>query len=62
MFGLTGANVGKTLAIVVDGKVLSAPIISTAISDQGVIAGNFTTEEVDRLVSALQAGMPRAEK
>lgn len=34
---LTGANVGKRLAIVLDGTVKSAPVINSRISDQGVI-------------------------
>ena len=35
----TGANIGKPLAIVLDGKVLSAPRIKGQISDNGVIEG-----------------------
>ncbi len=40
----TGANIGKPLAIVLDGKVLSAPRINGQISDNGVI----TTSAISR--------------
>lgn len=61
MFAMTGANVGNPPAIVVDGKVLSAPIIRSAILDRGAIERNFTNQEIDGLIPALQASMPRAE-
>lgn len=54
---LTKNNVGKGLAILIDGKVLSCPIVQHPISDGKVeISGNFTQEEVDNMVMALQAG------
>ena len=44
------------LAILLDGKIHSAPQIITQISDRGDITGKFTKEEVDELVSVLNAG------
>lgn len=44
------------LAILLDGQIHSAPQIITQISDRGDITGSFTKEEVDELVSVLNAG------
>lgn len=54
---LSGANVGKPLAIVLDGKVLSAPVINEPITGgQAQISGGFTVEEANQLAVALQSG------
>jgi preprotein translocase subunit SecD len=53
---LTQANVGKDLAIVLDNRVVSAPRIESRITDQGIIRGQFTQEEVDDLSMVLQTG------
>lgn len=54
---LTAANVGKRLAIVLDGKVVSAPVIREAIpSGQAQISGNFTVNEANDLSVILRAG------
>lgn len=53
----TSANVGRTLAIVVEGRVVSAPIIQSAIlGGTGVITGNFDMAEATALVEAIRAG------
>ncbi len=53
----TGANVGKYLAIVLDGVVHSAPVIKTRIGGgSGVIEGQFTMEEARNLAIILRAG------
>ena len=52
----TGANVGRGLAIVLDGKVMSAPRINSRISDSGIIEGRFTAQEVQDLVTVLRSG------
>ena len=46
----------RRMAIVMDGRVLSAPELNSAIGAQGVIQGNFSKEEVDFLVTILRAG------
>jgi preprotein translocase subunit SecD len=57
IFGeVTGANIGRGLAIVLDGKVQSAPTIEGRISDSGVIRGNFTQTEVEDLSMVLRSG------
>ncbi len=43
------------LAIILDDKVYSAPAIQSTIYDSGQITGSFTSEEVDRIVSVLNA-------
>jgi SecD/SecF fusion protein len=53
---MTGANVGKRLAIVLDGKVQSAPVIQSRITDAGRITGRFTREEANDLAIVLRAG------
>jgi len=53
---LTGENIGRRLAIVLDGKVQSAPVINARIGDQGVIQGHFTIEDATDLVIVLKAG------
>jgi len=41
----TGANVGRILALVLDGRPLMAPVIRTAIPGRGVISGHFAEHE-----------------
>lgn len=54
---LTGENVGRLLAIVLDKKVHSAPRIRERISGgRAMITGNFTTEEAHDLAVVLRAG------
>jgi preprotein translocase subunit SecD len=53
----TTQNIGHRFAIVLDGKVLSAPVIQSAITGgSGEITGNFTTEETNNLSVLLRAG------
>ncbi len=54
---ITGENVKKRLAIVLDNKVYSAPVIQEKISGgKARITGHFTTEEARDLAIALRAG------
>jgi protein-export membrane protein SecD len=52
----TSANIGRPMAIVLDGVVLSAPVIEAAIRDQGVINGTFTQDEAQSLAVQMQYG------
>jgi preprotein translocase subunit SecD len=53
----TRENVGRRFAIVLDGKVISAPVIREPIlGGQGQISGNFTTESATDLALLLRAG------
>jgi preprotein translocase subunit SecD len=53
---LTGNNVGRRLAIVLDNKVVSAPVIKNRIEDQGTIEGSFTTQQASDLALVLRSG------
>ncbi len=54
---ITTENVGKRLAIFLDGQIISAPTIQAAITDgSAVITGNFTTEEAKNLATRLNSG------
>ena len=53
---LTGSNVGRSLAVVLDGKVYSAPTIKSRIRDSGIIEGNFDRDEAHNLAIVLRAG------
>jgi preprotein translocase subunit SecD len=50
---VTEEHLDKPLAILIDGKVVSAPIIRSKLSQKALIAGNFTKEEVDKLVKGI---------
>ena len=52
----TGGAVGRRMAIVLDGKVVSAPTINQRISNSGQITGQFTLEEATDLALVLRSG------
>ena len=53
----TSKGVGKQLAIVLDGKIVSAPVIRDAIvSGSGQISGNFTFQSATDLALLLRSG------
>lgn len=53
---VTGDNIGRQLAIVLDKRVQSAPNIKGQITDNGIIEGNFTAERADALTLVLRSG------
>lgn len=54
---LTKENVGKRLAIYLDGVPISAPVVQSEITQgRAVITGGFTVEEARELVGRLNAG------
>ena len=53
---VTGDHVGEHLAILLDGKVQSAPVIQDQIVGNAIIQGNFTYEEASYLSNILKAG------
>lgn len=51
---LTQENIDKSLGIVVEGKLISAPIIKSAIpGGKAVVAGNFSVDEASRIVDTI---------
>jgi len=58
----TAANIGNPFAIVLDGEVISAPVIQAHISGgAGIITGRFTVEETTQLAVLLRSGALPAE-
>ncbi len=55
-FAYTQANIGQIMPIVLDGRVLSTPVINSAIRDVGVISGRFTEEEARSLAIQMKYG------
>ncbi|MGZ5443531.1 MAG: protein translocase subunit SecD [Thermoanaerobaculia bacterium] len=53
---LTGGNVNRQLAIVLDNKVVSAPVINSRIDNEGVIEGSFTQQQAADLALVLRSG------
>ena len=54
---ITTNNIGKTVAIYLDGAAISVPRVNDAITDgEAVISGDFTVDEAKQLVRRLNAG------
>lgn len=54
---VTGTNIGRALAIVLDGRLYSAPVINSAIpSGSAEITGQFSEEECKSIADALVSG------
>jgi preprotein translocase subunit SecD len=53
---VTGENINRLLAIILDGRVQSAPRIESPIADDGRITGSFTNDEVQDLALVLRSG------
>ena len=55
--GITADNIGERFAVVLDGAVLTAPVIQTVIpGGQGQITGEFTLQEAQTLAVLLSSG------
>jgi len=46
----------RRLSILLDGKIHTAPVLNSVISNQGVIEGQFSNEEIAELINVLNAG------
>ena len=58
----TAKHVGRPMALIVDGRVITKPIIrEPIIGGQGQIAGNFTVEDAKALAERLSSGKARIE-
>ncbi len=53
---LTGPNIGRAMAIVLDGQVYTAPNLQSRIGGSGQITGSFDEEEIKYLIRVLSAG------
>ena len=61
MGAITKPAVGKPMAILLDGKVISAPNLNSQISGRGQITGSFSAQELDYLLRTIKAGSSEAE-
>ena len=53
MGSLSGANVGRQMAIILDGQLMSAPVLQEQITSNGQITGDFTMQEAATIANAL---------
>ena len=53
---VTGENIGRPFAIILDGQVVSAPTIQSQIFGNGQITGDFPVAETNELALVLRAG------
>jgi antitoxin (DNA-binding transcriptional repressor) of toxin-antitoxin stability system len=54
MRAATGNHIGKLLAILLDGRVVMAPVLRSPISASARITGNFTRPQAERIVNGIQ--------
>lgn len=55
-YDLTSKNINRQLAIVLDGEVISAPRVESAIRNSGSITGTFSASEAKKLAYLLKSG------
>ncbi len=49
----TEKNIGKRMAILIDGEVVTAPVVREALGDTAVVDGHITREEAERIVAGI---------
>ncbi|MFG0307128.1 MAG: protein translocase subunit SecD [Phycisphaerales bacterium JB040] len=57
---MTGSNTGNSMAVVLDGAVVTAPNINSRISNSGIIQGDFPPDELNYVIRVLNAGSLQA--
>lgn len=55
---ITSKNIGASLAIIVNGEVISAPHIMSTISNKIMIVGSFTQQQAEQLAKSLSPKQP----
>jgi len=58
---LTGRNIGRHLAVVLDGEVVQEAKINSAIGKNGMISGSFSPDEAGDLAKLLKSGAFKAK-
>ena len=53
MAKISELQIGKPLAIIIDGKVISAPVVRSPFSERAMISGNFTVKDVEKIVKRI---------
>jgi preprotein translocase subunit SecD len=52
----TQEHIGEHLQLTIDGEVVMAPLIRSAISSSAVLSGSYTWEQANRIVDGLLKG------
>jgi preprotein translocase subunit SecD len=50
----TTTHVGRPVAILIDGRVVMAPVVRAPISDSSVISGNYTRADAERIADGMR--------
>jgi len=50
----TAMHVGRPVAILIDGRVVMAPVVRSPIGDSAVITGNFTRADAERIADGMK--------
>jgi preprotein translocase subunit SecD len=53
MRAATERNIGKRMAILIDGVVVTAPVVNSVISEAAVVEGHLTKHEAERIVAGI---------
>lgn len=53
---MTGEHIGEHLQLLIDGEVVIAPLIRSAISSDALLTGNYTSRECERIIDGLLKG------
>ena len=53
MQAATEGNIGKRMAILIDGVVVSAPVVNSVLSESAVVEGHLTRQEAERIVAGI---------
>ncbi len=53
---ITGPNIGRPMAVLLDGKIITAPTLQGLLSNQGQITGRFSNAELSYMIRSMQAG------
>jgi preprotein translocase subunit SecD len=51
----TGSHVGRPLAILIDGDVVTGPVLRSPIGSSALISGDYTKAEADRIANGISA-------
>lgn len=49
----TSSHIGRPMAILIDGRVVMAPVLRSLIADSAVITGNFTRSDAERIADGI---------
>lgn len=53
MRAVTRENVGRRIAVIVDGRVIASPVVRTEVADLGVLSGRYSRSDAERIARAI---------